>query len=102
MLAKELRVPVIVVDQLDQTEDLGDAYPLSEHADIVMFLDHAKVKKFCSVNWNMMEVHVVKFRQGPTGGTLQLAFGPQWMTFLQLADNSSSSADETASESDFK
>lgn len=101
-LAMEFRVPVIVVDQLDQTESLGDAYPLSEHADIVMFLDHAKEDEFYSDVWASMNLHVAKFRQGPVGGTLQLIFSPQLMSFLQFADSSSLSSEEKPLKSESK
>ena len=98
----ELRAPVIVTTQLDRTESLGDAYPLSEHADIVMFLNHAKEDEFYSDVWASMDLHVAKFRQGPVGGTLQLVFSPQLMSFLQLADSSSLSSEEKPLESESK
>lgn len=101
-LAMELRAPVIVTTQLDRTESLGDAYPLSEHADIVMFLDHAKEDEFYSDVWASMDLHVAKFRQGPVGGTLQLVFSPQLMSFLQLADSLSLSSEEKPLESESK
>lgn len=102
MLAMELRVPIIVVDQLGQTESLGDAYPLSEHADIVMFLDYAKEAEFYSDVWASMDLYVAKFRQGPVGGTLQLVFSPQLMSFLQLANSSSRLSEEKPLESESK
>lgn len=87
-LAMELRVPVIVTTQLDRTDDLVDAYPLSEHADIVMFLDHAKEiedlsELFSDELWLPMNVYIAKFRQGPIGGTLKFAFAPHRMTFMR-------------------
>lgn len=86
-LAMELRAPVIVTTQLDRTDSLDDSYPLSEHADIVMFLDHAKEiedlsELFSDELWLPMDIHVAKFRQGPVGGTLKFAFAPRRMTFL--------------------
>lgn len=83
-LAMELRVPVIVVTQLDQTNDLSDALPLAYHADIVMFLDPIKGDKELCEGWSFMEVRVAKFRQGPTGETLQLIYSPKLSTFLRL------------------
>lgn len=87
-LAMELRAPVIVTTQLDQTDSLDDAYPLSGHADIVMFLDYAKEVEFYSEIPDPMCIHVAKFRQGPVGETLQMAFLPQWMSFWQVGDSS--------------
>lgn len=87
-LAKELHVPVIVVDQLDQTEDLVDAYPLSEIADVVMFLDHAKANDGSGEDasgelWLPMDIYIAKFRQGPMGGTMKFSFEPRTMTFIE-------------------
>lgn len=101
-LAMELRAPIIVTTQLDRTDSLDDAYPLSGHADIVMFLDHAKEDEFCSEIWNPMDIHVAKFRQGPIGGTLQLAFLPQWMSFWQIGDSSPLSSGQTPLEGNSK
>lgn len=88
-LAMEFRVPIIVVDQLDQTDDIGDAYPLSEHADIVMFLDHANEVEgeglkiwFSDKHWLPMDLYIAKFRQGPEGGRLKLRFAPRLMKFV--------------------
>lgn len=87
-LAMELRAPIIVTTQLDRTDSLDDSYPLSEHADVVMFLDHAKEienlsELFSDELWLPMDIHVAKFRQGPVGGTLKFAFAPRRMTFLE-------------------
>lgn len=87
-LAKELHVPVIVVDQLDQTEGLVDAYPLSEIADVVMFLDHAKDNDGSGEGtsgelWLPMDIYIAKFRQGPMGGTMKFSFEPRTMTFIE-------------------
>lgn len=101
-LAMELRAPIIVTTQLDQTDSLDDAYPLSEHADIVMFLDHAKEDESNSEIYDLMDIHVAKFRQGPVGGTLQFAFLPQWMSFWQLADSSSLSSEQMPLKGDSK
>lgn len=92
-LAMELRTPIIVTTQLDRTDSLDDAYSLSGHADIVMFLDHAKEDEFYSEIPDPMCIHVAKFRQGPVGGTLQMAFLPQWMSFWQVGDSSSLSSE---------
>lgn len=86
-LAMELRAPIIVTTQLDRTDSLDDAYPLSGHADIVMFLDHAKEIEdlsglFSDELWLPMDVDIAKFRQGPIGGTLKFAFAPRRMTFI--------------------
>lgn len=86
-LAMELRAPIIVTTHLDQTDDISDAYPLSEHADIVMFLEHAKEIEgleiwFSSGTWLPMDIHVAKFRQGPEGETLRFGFAPQLMKFI--------------------
>lgn len=95
-LAKELRVPVIVTTHLDRTDGLGDAYPLSEHADIVMFLDHAKDDDSPDERWLPMDIYIAKFRQGPAGGTLRLAFLPDLMWFVQIKDSRSAiSGDST-------
>ena len=87
-LAMELRAPIIVTTQLDRTDSLDDAYPLSGHADIVMFLNHAKEiedlsELFSDELWLPMDVYIAKFRQGPIGGTLKFAFAPRRMTFMR-------------------
>lgn len=83
-LAMGLSIPVIVVTHLNQTDDLSDALPLAYHADIVMFLDPIKGNKELCEGWSFMEVRVAKFRQGPTGETLQLIYSPKLSTFLRL------------------
>lgn len=94
-LAMELQVPVIVTTHLDQTDDLGDAYPLSEHADIVMFLDRAQEDEGSDELGIPMDIYIAKFRQGPMGATLRLTFAPQWMWFVQYVDSQPTISDET-------
>lgn len=98
-MAKELRVPVIVTTHLDRTDGLGDAYPLSEHADIVMFLDHAKDDDSSGERLLPMDIYIdiyiAKFRQGPAGNTLRLAFFPDLMWFVQIKDSRSAISEDT-------
>lgn len=93
-LAMGLQVPVIVTTHLDQADDLGDAYPLSEHADIVMFLDRAQEDEGSDELGIPMDIYIAKFRQGPMGATLRLTFAPQWMWFVQYVDRQSTISDE--------
>lgn len=87
-LAMAFRIPVIIVDQLEQTESLDDAYPLSEYADVIMFLNHARRNlNSCEGTsgelWLLRDLHIAKFRQGPMGGTLRLNFAPRLMAFIE-------------------
>lgn len=94
-LAKELRVPVIVTTHLDRTDGLGDTYPLSEHADIIMFLGHAKDDDSSVEGWLPMDIYIAKFRQGPAGNTLRLAFLPDLMWFVQIKDSRPAISEDT-------
>lgn len=87
-LAMAFRIPVIVVDQLDQTGALDDAYPLSEYADVIMFLDQARrnVSSYEDASgelWLPRDIYIAKFRQGPMDGTLRLKFAPRTMVFIE-------------------
>lgn len=94
-LAMQLRVPVIVTTHLDRTEGRGDICPLSEHADIMMFLDQSSAGEGSDGHWIPMDIHVAKFRQGPTDGLLQLAFIPELMWFTQFEEGLPTKSEET-------
>ena len=84
-MAKELRVPIIALAQLNRASearadkrpmlsDLRDSGEVEQDADMVLLLSKA------SAEGDVIECNLAKHRQGPTG-TFWLDFTPETMTF---------------------
>jgi replicative DNA helicase len=96
-LARELRVPVIVLSQLNRSpegreghrprmSDLRESGAIEQDADVVMLL-HREDYYHSEPEYqrtNTAEVIIAKQRNGPTG-TLELVWNPAWTRFLDLA-----------------
>lgn len=77
-LAKELNVPIVALSQLSRAvesrspqipklSDLRESGSIEQDADIVMFLYREDRENPDTENKNIIEVHVAKHRNGPTG-----------------------------------
>ena len=93
LLAKELKIPVIALSQLNrkvedradkrpQLSDLRESGSIEQDADIVMFL-HRDDKQEAE-NSNVTELIISKHRNGPTG-TVKLVWLPEFMLFKSIA-----------------
>ena len=87
-LAREIRVPVIALAQLNRLAEgkkpslaeLKESGALEEDADVVMLLHRERGLE----GDQLTEVHIAKHRNGPTGG-VQLMYLPQYTRFEQYA-----------------
>lgn len=93
-LAKELNVPIIALSQLSRAvesrspqipklSDLRESGSIEQDADIVMFLYREDRENPDTENKNIIEVHVSKHRNGPTG-QVSLYFNEESTSFHSL------------------
>ena len=99
LLAKELKIPVLALSQLNravearkgtpQLSDLRESGAIEQDADIVMFIHRPdksateKEKAEGKVKPNVAEIIVAKHRAGPTG-TVELYFEGEYTKFLNI------------------
>jgi len=89
-LAKELRVPLIAVSQLNRApeerggkprlSDLRESGQIEQDADVVAFIYREEMIRPTESNRGIAEIIIEKQRNGPTG-TLKLVFVPQCTSF---------------------
>lgn len=95
VLAKELRVPVLLLSQLNrdlegrsskrpQLSDLRDSGALEQDADLVWLLWRAEEYEPTPQNQGIAELIVAKHRQGPTGA-VELKFFKEELRFANLS-----------------
>jgi replicative DNA helicase len=95
-LAKELRVPVIAISQLNRApeerggkprlSDLRESGQIEQDADLVAFLFREEMSKPTETNRGRAELIIEKQRNGPTG-TIELAFISKYTCFENLAED---------------
>ena len=96
-LAKELKVPIIALSQLNRSSerdgrapimsDLRDSGAIEQDADLIMFLHRPKNDKEIqnSIPVGQAQLIIAKHRNGPTG-TINLAFRKEYATFANAAN----------------
>ena len=95
-LARELGLPVLVLSQLSRgperredttprLSDLRESGSIEQDADIVMFLHRPEIYGESVVTQNLVEVHVSKNRNGPTGKA-RLTFLKEFTRFESYAE----------------
>jgi replicative DNA helicase len=93
-LAKELNVPIVALSQLSRAvesrspqipklSDLRESGSIEQDADIVMFLYREDRENPDTENKNIIEVHIAKHRNGPTG-QVSLYFNEESTSFHSL------------------
>jgi replicative DNA helicase len=95
-LAKELRVPVIAISQLNRApeerggkprlSDLRESGQIEQDADLVAFLFREEMIKPTESNRGRAELIIEKQRNGPTG-SIELAFISKYTCFENLAED---------------
>ena len=105
-LAKELRVPLIAVSQLNRApeerggkprlSDLRESGQIEQDADVVAFIYREEMIRPTESNRGIAEIIIEKQRNGPTG-TLKLVFVPQCTSFRNPPDELEDYLDAEAS-----
>lgn len=100
-LAKELRVPLIAISQLNRApeerggrprlSDLRESGQIEQDADLVAFIYREELVKPTDENRGRAEIIIEKQRNGPTG-TVNLAFLSKYTCFGNLAEDSETAA----------
>ena len=95
-LAKELRVPLIAISQLNRApeerggrprlSDLRESGQIEQDADVVAFIYREELVKPTDDNRGRAEIIIEKQRNGPTG-TVNLAFLSKYTCFENLAED---------------
>jgi len=94
-LARELDVPVLALSQLSRAveqrplgiprlADLRESGSLEQDADVVLFIYREDHYKKDSEKKNIVEIHIAKHRNGPTG-IVELYFNENFVTFENLS-----------------
>jgi len=78
MLARELSIPVIGISQLNDDGRLRESRAIGHHADGVLTLDPPE-----SEEEDMVDITVVKMRNGPRGKKIPVQFLGEFMQFRQ-------------------
>jgi len=95
-LAKELKVPVVAISQLNRApeerggqprlSDLRESGQIEQDADLVAFLFREEMSKPTESNRGRAKLIIEKQRNGPTG-TIELAFISKYTCFENLAED---------------
>lgn len=93
-LARELNVPLLVLSQLNRAiehrspsvprlSDLRESGAIEQDADVVMFIHREDKYEESAENKNIVEIHIAKHRNGPTG-KISFYFHPQTVSFSPI------------------
>jgi len=93
-LARELNIPVLALSQLSRAveqrspqiprlSDLRESGGLEQDADVVLFIYREDKYKKDSERKNIVEIHIAKHRNGPTGA-IELFFNENFVSFQNL------------------
>jgi len=97
-LARELKVPLLVLSQLNRAveqrhppiprlSDLRESGAIEQDADLVMFIHREDKYKEDTERKNIVEIHIAKHRNGPTG-KVDLYFHPKTVSFSSIEKGS--------------